>query len=94
MIITGFNVSTAGKHLGKLKSWRCSAYVNGELKEVANVSGMKEDVRYAFNPNEDIGRVIEVKAQEIASKGRLRHPRFIRWRDDKPQKECTISWQK
>jgi hypothetical protein len=94
LIITGWNVSTAGKHMGKLKSLRCSAYVDGELKEVSNVSGMDEKVRYAFDPDKDIGRIIEVKAQEIASKGRLRHPRFIRWRDDKNREECVIEWQK
>jgi len=90
LIVTRFNIATTGRHQGKLKSLRCSAYIQGNLIEVANVSGMNDVERYAFDPNIDIGRVVEVRAQFRAAKGRLRHPRFIRWRDDKPAKECVL----
>lgn len=32
---------------------------------------------------ETVGRLIEVEAHEITPDGSLRHPRFLRWRDDK-----------
>lgn len=37
------------------------------------------------------GAVCEVEYQDVASKGRLQHPRFVRWRDDKLAEECFIS---
>lgn len=37
------------------------------------------------------GKVAEVEAMGIDSQGKLRHPRFIRWRPDKPAKDCRIS---
>ena len=37
-----------------------------------------------------IGTVIEVKGNEIFNDtGRIRHPRFVRYRDDKRAEECT-----
>lgn len=90
LIVTGYNIATTGRHTGRLKSLRCSAYINGVLTEVANVSGMTDAERYVFDPAADVGRIVEVQAQFMASRGRLRHPRFIRWRADKPARECVI----
>lgn len=64
------------------------------LVEVANVSGMTDDVReqLSFPDAGDpplLGRVCEVEYNLVAAQGRLRHPRFKRWRDDKPAAECT-----
>lgn len=44
------------------------------------------------NQKELIGKVMEVKAQGIIDEttGSLRHPRFNRWRYDKPASECTF----
>ena len=69
----------------------CSLYdTDGALFEVASVSGMDDATRAAIS-RRDIGRVVEVKYQMVGSRGRLTHPRFVRWRDDKPKNECTIS---
>lgn len=89
VIITGLNIGTAGKYKEKLASLRCSAYINNVLTEVANVSGMSDKIRYSIS-EKDIGRVIEVEANLLASKGRLKHPRFKRFRDDKIAKACTF----
>jgi len=35
--------------------------------------------------------VMEVSYQYVGDKGRLRHPNFVRWREDKPAAECTLS---
>lgn len=67
---------------------KCNAHHARELVEVADCSGMTDMQRRAITKH-DIGRVVEVAYQEMGSKGRLRHPRFVRWRDDKPRRECT-----
>ena len=41
-----------------------------------------------FNNNEAIGKVIEVKCQEVTDKS-LRHPVYMRLRDDKTKEMCT-----
>lgn len=91
LIVTGITWPTAGKYktMGWIKSLQCSTYINGVLTEVAHVSGMKENIRSKIS-EKDIGRVVEVKANLLASQGRLKHPRFIRWRDDKNATECTL----
>jgi len=80
-----------GKYEGFIGGLRCSAYDNLEaLQEICVCSGMDDDTRKGITPV-DIGRVCEVKYQEAASLGRLRHPIFVRWRDDKSPQECTMA---
>lgn len=50
-------------------------------REVACVSGMDLETRRAIT-QADVGRIVEVRYQYVGSGGRLRHPRFVRWRDD------------
>lgn len=57
---------------------------------LANVSGMTDAERRDMGPH-DIGRVVEVAYQYVGDGGRLRHPRFIRFRDDKLAAQCTLS---
>lgn len=64
---------------------------DGSLTEVAAVSGMTDDERKKMSPAIVTERICEVAYQYVGSGGRLRHPRFIRWRDDKPAAECTMS---
>lgn len=56
---------------------------------IANVSGMTDDARWEMTENSPIGKVVEVKYQYVGDGGRLRHPRFIRFRPDKSVHECT-----
>lgn len=72
-----------GKYLGMVGSYVC-ALADGRV--VANVSGMDDEQRYDFDV---VGRVCEVEYQYVGAGGRLRHPRFVRWRPDKPAAECT-----
>ena len=61
--------------------------------EVGECSGFDEEERKMFsaNPKKYIGSVIEVKANEIfKDTGKLRHPRFMRLREDKSPLACTF----
>lgn len=88
-VVTGF-VDGEGKYLGNTGAIRASVWRDGELVEIARVSGMSDDVRDMIDERADLGRVVEVAYQELGSRGRLRHPRFVRWRNDKPAKECIL----
>jgi len=75
-----------GKYLGLIGSLECGL-ADGTI--VASVSGMSDAERTAFTDELPIGKVIEVAYQYVGSKGRLRHPRFVRMREDKNPMECT-----
>jgi hypothetical protein len=59
---------------------------------VANAGGMDDDTRSLVSQNRRLfrGRVVEIAYQYVGSGGRLRHPRFIRFRDDKNPSACTL----
>lgn len=68
------------------------------LVEVAHCSGMTDAERESMTRLATrkkganlLGLVCEVEYQQVESKGRLRHPRFVRWRDDKPWYQCTMA---
>lgn len=67
-------------------------YRDGELEEVGRVRIKNDAMRDAIaeDPTPFIGRVLEVKFQERTDDGRLRFPRFLRWRPDKPAEECRL----
>lgn len=83
LVVTGFR-DGKGKYLGLVGALKCSV----EGYEVAAVSGMTDEQRVDIDEKSDLGRVCEVAYQLVSSNGRLRHPRFVRWRDDK--KACTL----
>lgn len=61
--------------------------------EVGECSGFDEETREYMTDHQSelIGKVIEVKANEIfKDTGKLRHPRFLRFRNDKSPTECTL----
>lgn len=57
---------------------------------VGECSGMDEETRQYMTKHREelIGTVIEVGANEILKTGKLRHPRFIRFRTDKEGDRC------
>lgn len=79
-----------GKYVGQVGALICSTK---EGYEVCNASGMTDMQRLEMSCDFDpVGKVCEIEYQTVGSKGRLRHPRFKRWRDDKQPDECS-AWQ-
>lgn len=85
LVVTGI-VDGNGKHAGLIGSLRCSL---ADGREICKAGGMTDDERWDMSMNDPIGRVVEIAYQHVDSKGRLRHPRFVRFRDDKLPHECT-----
>ncbi len=90
LIVTGYKPGKFGKYYKQVGALLVST-IEGE--ELARVSGMDDETRLEITNNQNayLGRVVEVRYQYIGDKGRLRHPAFVRWRDDKPASECTLS---
>lgn len=88
VIVDGYTEGR-GRHFGVIGAMKCRT-IDGT--HVANVAGMSDDDRYdiTYRQDELIGAVCEVKYQSITPKGKLRHPRFIKWRDDKLPEACTL----
>lgn len=92
VIIVGFTAGK-GKYANVIGAIRYGAYDGGgKLIDVGKCSGMTDAERgmFAVAPETFIGRVIEMRGQEIGSNGRVVFPRFVRLRDDKPAEECTL----
>lgn len=77
LLVTGWEPGT-GKYVGMI-----GALIVDHKGVPVNVgSGLSDDLRQE-NPDEIVGRLIEVEYHEITPDGSLRHPRFKRFRDDK-----------
>lgn len=62
------------------------------VMEVCECAGFDDDTREYFTENREklVGTVIEVKANELfKDSGKMRHPRYLRERFDKPAEQCT-----
>lgn len=89
LIITGFNPGS-GKFANQIGSIVCRT-TEGFI--IADVSGMTDVQRQWMTERsgELIGKVIEVEYQNVGAQGRLRHPSFVQFRDDKHDNECLIT---
>lgn len=91
-VITSYKPGN-GKFAGLVGSLVVAVYdLKGNLIEVASVGGMDDETRQLITDYQDklLGTVVEVKYQYVGAGNRLRHPRFVRLRDDKAPLACTI----
>ena len=56
---------------------------------VGNAGGMNDEIR-KMNPDDLIGRIVEVEYQLVGTRGGMRHPRFIRFRDDLSRAQAKL----
>lgn len=67
-----------------------------KVRLIGDCKGITEELSMKFKEWEDgeryLGRVIEVKANGVINKetGTLRHPRYLKFRDDKNLEQCTM----
>lgn len=61
------------------------------LIELGQTDGLSDEMKEFFTRNKDqmIGSVIEIGGMERTKDGAIRHPRFLRIREDKDPKECV-----
>jgi len=91
LVVTGFE-DGKGKYLGLTGALKCSVFTPEGYIEIASVSGMSDDERIEVSLDERsfLGKIVECRYQYLGAQGRLRHPAFIRWRDDKPVRDCGL----
>jgi len=86
--------SGKGKYAGQIGALELAVYNKGSILSIGNCSGMDDSTRKKMTDmaikKELLGKVIEVKFNEVTKNYKLRHPRFIRWRHDKSQIECLL----
>lgn len=91
VVIIGYTDGT-GKYSGLIGALILGALNDdGEMVEVGKCSGMTDDLRREISANKKkyLNSIIEVEFMEWTGK-KLRHPRFMRLRDDKEIKRCTV----
>jgi bifunctional non-homologous end joining protein LigD len=91
VIISGYK-DGQGKYAGSLGAVAVSVYQDGILVEVGFASGMTDAERTDIWTNREayLGRVIDISAQEVTKDGRMRHPRWLRFRDDVNPETLTM----
>ena len=67
-------------------SLEIAVYNNGKIHPIGFLSGLTEEIK--SHPESYAGRVIEVSAMQLTDDKMLRHPKFVRFRDDKDKSEC------
>lgn len=89
-IVVDYTISESMTWFGGLKAIIVAVKKGRSLVTLASVgSGFEGEFRMECDPKSLVGKVCEISYDSLAAKGRLKFPRFERWRDDKPVNECT-----
>ena len=85
---------TKGHYYNIPGSFEIGVYKDGEVYPIGWISSVTDDIKDDFIHNADKYKLkpCVVSAMEIGNEGGLRHPKFIRFRDDISVKDCT--WEK
>ena len=81
---------------GWIGSIKYGMYIDGELVELGQTSGINEKMKKKLSDGEHgikeeyLNTVMEIKAMEQMESGAFRHPTFVRLRPDKDPKECKL----
>lgn len=92
-VVIGYKLGTkGGQHEGKVGSLNIAVYKDGVLFSVGSCSGMKQEERDMWTErmlNKDNTQyVVQVKASEVTTAGKLRFASYVRERTDKKPEEC------
>jgi hypothetical protein len=93
-VITGYSRAEEGQFAGLLGAFCISEYIDGQLVQVAHVGGgftPKERADFWELRDSLIGKVIEVSYNKRFAGGSIRHPNFVRFRDDKLPEDCIFT---
>jgi len=95
-VLDGKKVTRAW-YKGWIGAIKFGKYVNGELVELGQTSGIDDSMKMLLSDGkhgikaEYLGQTMEIGAMEqIKKTGAYRHPRFIRLRPDKNAEECVL----
>ena len=100
-VVLGVNPATPGTlwaDAGLIGSLRLGQWARAEhllparVLHVGDCSGFDMATRRAISADPDgyLDRVVEIVGQDRTPGGKILHPRFVRWRDDKPATGCVI----
>ena len=94
--VIGTQQSFSSTHYGGLQSITIGVWRNAKVHNLGEVGGgFKLEFRKQLDTKEKrdalLNKVCEVRYDSLAAKGKLRWPRFIRWRDDKSIGDCLWS---
>jgi len=97
--VIGSSQSFSSTHYGGLQSINIACYKKDkndklQIHLLGNVgSGFTKEYRLSFEETDRftlLDKICEVAYDSIAANGKLRFPRFIRWRDDKNKEDCIL----
>ena len=77
---------TKSYYMGMAGSLEIGVYYNNKIRPIGYLSGLTEEIKLNYEKYKM--KVIEVTAMQLTDDKMLRHPKFIRFRDDKQPQEC------
>lgn len=77
---------TKSYYMGMAGSLEIGVYHNNKIKPIGYLSGLSEEIKMNYDKYKM--RVIEVTAMQLTDDKMLRHPKFIRFREDKQPQDC------